>query len=543
LKKRKHNSKKARHEKLNALDRIRSLHWTSWLLLFAILFFAALRFRLLDAPLERDEGEYAYSGQLMLQGIPPYQSAYNLKLPGTYAAYALIMGIFGESSGGIHAGLLLMNAATTLLVFALGRKLFGPIAGAFAGITYALLSADPAELGLAGHATHFVVFAAVAGILLLLYAIESDRVGLFFWSGTCLGLAFLMKQPGIVFSAFAILYLICSKWKWPIDRQYLFSRGGVLLAGIAWPFALTCLILYWAGVFSSFWFWTFSYARAYATRFPLAKGMQELQGTAAVIFHQGPAIWLICACGLVALFWNRRTRSQWLFVTGLLALSFAGVCAGLSFRPHYFILLLPAASVLAGVAVSTLTEYLRERQFSALVSFTPAIVFILACVMSLIRNGPLLFAPDPTIFCHRMYRGNPFPEAQEIAEYLAEHSSPDTRLVVFGSEPEIYFYSHLHSGTGYIYTYGLMEEQEYAAHMQQEMMQEVTRSSPEFVVFVDDNFSWLWRPGESREAFLNWIRMYINTHYVKAAEVDIAGNPVHIVENVAKIYVYRRKEQ
>lgn len=38
------------------------------------------------APLERDEGEYAYAGQLMLQGIPPYQLAYNMKLPGTYAA-------------------------------------------------------------------------------------------------------------------------------------------------------------------------------------------------------------------------------------------------------------------------------------------------------------------------------------------------------------------------------------------------------------------------------------------------------------------------
>jgi hypothetical protein len=38
--------------------------------------------------LERDEGEYAYAGQLMLQGIPPYQLAYTMKLPGPFAAYA-----------------------------------------------------------------------------------------------------------------------------------------------------------------------------------------------------------------------------------------------------------------------------------------------------------------------------------------------------------------------------------------------------------------------------------------------------------------------
>ncbi len=36
---------------------------------------ALIRIRLLPTPLERDEGEYAYAGQLMLQGIPPYSVA------------------------------------------------------------------------------------------------------------------------------------------------------------------------------------------------------------------------------------------------------------------------------------------------------------------------------------------------------------------------------------------------------------------------------------------------------------------------------------
>ena len=56
--------------------------------LLVLLATALIRFRLLEAPLERDEGEYAYAGQLMLEGIPPYQLACNMKLPGTYAAYA-----------------------------------------------------------------------------------------------------------------------------------------------------------------------------------------------------------------------------------------------------------------------------------------------------------------------------------------------------------------------------------------------------------------------------------------------------------------------
>ena len=56
-----------------------------------------IRVRLLAVPLERDEGEYAYAGQLMLEGIPPYKLAYSMKFSGIYAAYALIMAVFGQT--------------------------------------------------------------------------------------------------------------------------------------------------------------------------------------------------------------------------------------------------------------------------------------------------------------------------------------------------------------------------------------------------------------------------------------------------------------
>ena len=74
----------------------------AWWALATIVFtlVVAIRIRLLGIPLERDEGEYAYAGQLILQGIPPYKLAYNMKFPGTYAAYALIMSIFGQTISG-----------------------------------------------------------------------------------------------------------------------------------------------------------------------------------------------------------------------------------------------------------------------------------------------------------------------------------------------------------------------------------------------------------------------------------------------------------
>src|ERR1017187_6551911 len=111
--------------------------YLSYALLFVVIaLFGVIRFRLRNMPLERDEGEYAYAGQLMLQGIPPYQLAYSMKLPGTAAAYSVILAVFGQTPSATHLGLLLVNAATTLVVFSLGRRLFGELAGLVAAASY-----------------------------------------------------------------------------------------------------------------------------------------------------------------------------------------------------------------------------------------------------------------------------------------------------------------------------------------------------------------------------------------------------------------------
>src|SRR2546428_9269093 len=173
----------------------------TWWVLAATVFglIVAIRIRLLGVPLERDEGEYAYAGQLMLQGIPPYKLAYNMKFPGTYAAYALIMSIFGQTITGIHLGLLLVNAATVALVFLLGRKLMNSTAGIAAAASYAVLSVTPSVLGFAGHATHFVILPVLGGTLLLLDESNRQAFGRLFASGLLFGLGLLMKQPAIFF--------------------------------------------------------------------------------------------------------------------------------------------------------------------------------------------------------------------------------------------------------------------------------------------------------------------------------------------------------
>ncbi|MGO9515594.1 MAG: glycosyltransferase family 39 protein, partial [Candidatus Korobacteraceae bacterium] len=255
-------------------DSARLLRYTYLgLVLLSIFLFAFIRYRLRLMPLERDEGEYAYAGQLILQGIPPYQLAYSMKLPGTAAAYSLILAALGQTPSAVHTGLIFVNAASALLVFFLASRLFGHLAGAVACASYALLSANPAGLGLAGHASHFVVLPALGGVVLLLDAIESNKVWQFFASGLLLGLAFVMKQPGILFLLFGGVYLLQARLRPPSCWRGLASSLGALLLGGALPFALTCLLMLKAGVFQKFWFWTFSYTSQYASRVTIDEGL------------------------------------------------------------------------------------------------------------------------------------------------------------------------------------------------------------------------------------------------------------------------------
>jgi len=102
------------------------------ILALTFLFDIGLRFRLAPKPLEHDEGEYALLGQLMLDGIPPYVEAANMKCPGTDAMHAIGMLIFGQIPAGVHLSLLVVNVASLFLMFFIGTRMLGFFGGAIA---------------------------------------------------------------------------------------------------------------------------------------------------------------------------------------------------------------------------------------------------------------------------------------------------------------------------------------------------------------------------------------------------------------------------
>ena len=533
-------------EKIDIEDKIVRFAW--WGLAIIVLSVTvAIRIRLLGIPLERDEGEYAYAGQLMLQGIPPYKLAYNMKFPGTYAAYALIMSIFGQTTAGIHLGLLVVNVATIALIFFLGRLLVNYTAGIAAAASYAVLSVSPSILGFAGHATHFVMLPVLGGALLLLHESSRQRLGRLFASGLLFGLALLMKQPAVFFVLFGAIYLVSKDVRQGFKLRRTFLRSLTFSAGVILPFGITCLALSHAGVFKEFWFWTIEYARQYGSLVPLAQAPQIFFHSVSEVIGVGGALWMLAGLGLIAGLWDQQTRGSTVFLLSFLFFAVLAVCLGFYFRYHYFIFVLPAVSLLIGVAISELSDLLAGRTMAA--RFVPLLLLGATLSLPILRDKKFFFEASPVEACRMIYPESPFAESIRIANYVRDHTSSNDTIAVLGSEPQIYFYSQRRSATGYIYTYGLMEPQKYARQMQEEMMREIERAHPKYLISVVMNDSWLQRARSDRLIF-TWANEYTAQNYAVAGFVNmVSGRTDYYFTNVPQsvpqlgnyILIYERK--
>jgi hypothetical protein len=475
-----------------------------WVLLAVVIgLIVLIRIRLLATPLERDEGEYAYAGQLMLQGIPPYRLAYNMKFPGVYAAYALIMSIFGQTSVGIHLGLLIVNIASIVIVFLIARRLISSIAGIAAAASYAILSVSSSVLGLAAHASHFVMLPALLGALVLLKPVLPKKM--VFVSGTLFGAAFLMKQPAIFFICFGVVYLLFRDWRAKLGFSQMLLRSALFVAAAALPLAVTSFWLWQAGVFPKFWFWTVLYAREYASVIPISQAPGVFFGEIGPVIGFGSLLWVLAALGVVGSLLDKTIRNAAFFILTFLLFSGLALCAGFYFRQHYFIFVLPAICLPVGVAMASASHFCSKLVRP--LRFLPLAIFVVCSSVALFAGEKVRLSRRSSDAARMIYGPNPFPEAVRVAEYLREHTNPTDTIAVLGSEPEIYFYAHRHSATGYIYTYGLVESQKYAGQMQHEMMREIEAARPKYLVLVVVATSWLKLPNSETEIF-DWFDRY-----------------------------------
>lgn len=478
----------------------------------------AIRAPLVGMPLERDEGEFAYGGQLLLAGEVPYQSLYAMKWPGIYVSYAGIEWLFGQTAEAIHIGLLIVTSWNIAWMYLLGRRLLGPWGGITTAAAMLALGLSPAVEPTSAQAEHFVLCFALPGIFLLAGTWNSPRWSSWLLAGLCLSLAALMKQHGGFFGLVGFVGLAAALLRETEDRPRWWRCAVAYLAGLCGPIALTALALAAVGAFDEFWFWTIDYASVYALH---VNDLPKATGLWGALWKQFVPIWPIAIVALCAWDACARDRSRLLMAAFLVASALA-VLPAREYRAHYFLLFWPVVALAFGFGVQWLAEQAQWRLSVESVEDLPrppgrprksellvALLAFSAVAISLYRSADFLLSKSYVELSRTFYGFDPFTEMPAIAEYLARDSAPDDRIAIFGSMPQLFFLSQRRSATGHMYLFPLLEAHDYAPQMQQSMIAEIESARPKYLVAVQDYFV---MPYTRREIF-DWTERYQRAHY------------------------------
>jgi len=483
-------------------------------LLIIIVSTIVFRVRLLNIPLERDEGEYAYMGQLILDGTPPYSEAYNMKFPGIYFIYAGILWLFGETHTAIHFCLLIVNVLSIILLFIFARTAYDGWVGAAAAGAFALLSMSYHVQGFWANAEHFILPFVIGANFLLLSGLRKNRKDFILFSAILFSCAAIVKQQGAFFGFLGFIVLLISLWQnKSFDRRIYWKYILTFLGGAIIPVILCFSYLVYAGVFQKFYLWTFAYAREYSSLVPTADIAYYFFSSFLPLWRYTMLIWIIAGIGFIALFFVPYYKQSWILVLGLIVGSIVASSVGFYFRPHYFVLVLPSIALLFGVGIRFVYNIFSTASSHLIRYFPPTFVVIMTFLSTLIAHWDILYQFTPEKVTRIIYGSCPFPYSSIIAEIIKEKTLKGDRVAIIGNEPQLLFYSQRRSATSFIYTFSLIEEERFAEQFRLEMIHQVESVAPKLFIYTRTMLDYYEKSQGQKELdkwFLDYTKLYYN---------------------------------
>lgn len=468
------------------------------------------RIRLLELPLERDEGEYAYGAQLLLHGGRLYHDLHTMKWPGMYAAYAILFTVGGENITAIHLGLLLVNLVSAIAIYLIARQFTGRNESLMACACFLVLSVLPAMHGIIANAEHFAMMFPLLGMWCLIHSLRERQPAGIFIAGALLGLGPVMKQHAHAFVILGGVMTLLTPWPATGRRVLANALNAVIYsAGVLLVWGAMCLAIWKLGVWDQFVTWTVIYPKDYTRQIPITAAPANFLNTFLPILTYAWPLFLLALTGFISILRRGNVEQRcWgiaLVVAGLLAIS-----PGFYFREHYFLLLIPTIAILSAFGVKAIADHFHKRL--AKTDDRPVAVLCgAALLLPLIMQAGLLFTQPLRVVSRTLYGANPFVESPEIGKFLKERMGKDDLMTIFGSEPQLCFYSQRRLATGDIYMYPLTEIHPLAKQMQIEMIKNIRLTEPRFAIYVSTPTAWLLRP-ESEQLLVNFIPSFLKDY-------------------------------
>lgn len=472
-----------------------------------LIVFFVIRLGFRDIPIERDEGLYAYSGYLLLHGRVPYVDFYEMKPPGLFYSYAVLNALSGGDVVRMHVWMAVLVCIGGLFLYRMASRLFDPGSALFTVLGYAVLTLSPHASGYSIQADHLVAFFGVAGSCTLLNGLASNRRHTTIVAGMLLCWSALIKQNGVFFALFGMLMIAIHHRKDPRRIARSLTDLALLAGGASTPMAALALAMVFQGNWKDFVFWTMEYPKGYATAVPWARGSGFLMKTLADLFHDAPGFWTVGVLGMMTLWATRADLSKKLMSTAFFVMAALSVVPGLRFYGHYFLQFMPALALGSGAA------FFSMRNIAAMPSVRHQLFAPIATMVflagTLVTKAHYYFHPDLTAIMRDVYGSNPFPEARSLADRLSADYHTGDGLLVIGSEPELYAYTHAECPTRHLYLAVMVQGHPLEPRWRRELLADLAEHPPKYMVWVQHETSWMPAEGID-QSFLEtcWNTMY-----------------------------------
>lgn len=420
----------------------------------------ALRLPFLSVPLITDEAGYAYIAHWMAHGAVLYRDLWFDRPQGIFLIYRAILSAFGETTEGIRLAAAIWNAGTVLALYVLGRRLFGWRDALFAALLFAIGSASPVIEGFTANGELFMNLLVVGSLLLA-------TAGRAFWAGALLGLAAVTKPTALPTAIPALL--ACVTWThcvvtsrssltaadggagWPGIRRLLSPH---LLRGVARPSvicaagALAAIAPFVAhGLITDaqqYWYAVVGFRVESHSAFSVGASLiDEFAFSAPSVIAALLPVWLLAVVGVL----NARRSPGSLVALAFLGGSFLGAAAGGYWYWHYYVGMLPAASLLAGHGLERLASRFSWRTVRGRAWLGTLAASALVALFFNVR----LIGASPEETSWNIYRRPAYLWSHTIATYLRAHTTSRDSIYAAFAQADIYFLSGRRNADTHLY--------------------------------------------------------------------------------------------
>lgn len=467
---------------------------------------------LFPSVIDWDVSLYAVMAQQWLHGGLPYQTVWDQHPVGLPALFAAILYVFPQSMIALRLSACVAVAMTATAIFFIARRIErGFVAPIAAAILYIAWTAR--LWGLSGNTEIYLNAFVAMAMLLLLRVIDGPWRGRRSVADLCLGgllLGMALEVKHVALAETGLFVGVVCALSLHLRAARAMQVLALTSAAILLPTVIVTAYFCLNGLAAEYFHAVVGANLVYVTDRP----------SLAYVLAHVPRSFII-PIGAIALgtvvAWRRGDRRTALVVAWAAAALIDVALPG-KFFPHYFLLMMAPAALLAGHVAAALRDVLgRQRPLAAV---TASVVVLLAC------NPVGVYADSMKA---RGFRQHDAPAM--VAGVIGEGLKPGESIFVFNYQPVVYFLTGAELPTRHVLPADWSWR--YTAVTRVDPLKEldsVFRTRPQYVVFLDNDWAKMGnRVLQSLHQHLAW--------YAKEAEVL----DTQILPQPVMVEIYRRR--